>query len=176
MFGLRRRHRKVRTEPAALPEPSSAESIVLDEERMFDAVHQRLEEFMGVDGAWALVRRDPEKASDDAIFSSMSTILLAKDITKVFVNAEKRSVDVVTEAPPETASEQAESGAPDAASRDGDLRTMLRPVPRDDEASSQVNVELTTIATWADPQRHDPDHVDPKILAPHSGEREVRGA
>ncbi|WP_166998221.1 hypothetical protein [Paramicrobacterium fandaimingii] len=175
MFGLRRRHRKVSTAPAALPEPTSGDSNALDEERLFDAVHQRLEEFMGVDGAWALVRRDPEKASDDAIFSSMSTILLAKDITKVFVGAERRSADVESDAPAVTAPEQAEP-AVTPAPRDSGLRTMIRPVPRDDEERSQVDVELTTIATWADPQRHDPDYVDPQLLSSPTAEREIRGA
>ena len=179
MFGLRRRHRKAQPAPPAIPDPQSDLPARLSEEQVFDAVHARLEEFMGADGTWSLVRRDPDSVPDDGIFSSMSTILLAKDIVSSVLGSPgsaSTAPDTVAEvaSAPEVATQAAEEKAPSM--REKDLRDMLRPVPRDD-AQSQVALELTTIATWADPQHHDPDHVDPDLVSPApTTASEARGA
>lgn len=137
---------------------------------------------MGADGTWSLVRRDPDSVPNDGIFSSMSTILLAKDIVSSVLgspsSASTAPDDTVTEAAVEPhVVPQAVEAMPEAPRvREKDIRDMLRPVPRDD-AQDQVALELTTIATWADPQHHDPAHVDPDLVSPApSTASEARGA
>ncbi|PFG31587.1 hypothetical protein [Paramicrobacterium agarici] len=163
MFGLRRRHRKAEPAPAPLPDSASDGTIRISEEQLFEAVHERLEQFMGADGTWSLVRRNPDDAADDSIFSSMSTILLAKEIASVVLGSPPNRAQTTDEDPSETPTE---SG----------IRELLRPVPRSLDEAEQISVELTTIATWADPQRHDPDHVDPRLVTPRSTADEARRA
>lgn len=171
MFGLRRRHRKAQPAAAVLPELTSDGKVQLSEEQLFDAVHKRLEEFMGADGTWSLVRRDPEDASHDSIFSSMSTILLAKDIAAELLGA----TTIVPSHDPADAA-PVEAAEPAAVAHDKDLRAMLRPVPRTDDDHQQIRLELTTIATWADPQHHNPAYVDQEMVTPRTAEHDVRGA
>lgn len=162
MFGLRRRHRKATAAPAAASEASGNRAIRLSEEQLFDAVRGKLDDFMGIEGAWALVRRDPDAPTDDTIFASMSTFSLARDITSMLVGG---AAEIPSASPTVAA-------APDA-------RPSLRPVPRDESPRDQVEIELTTIAQWADPKHHDPDFVDKDIVSPVpavSAHREAHGA
>lgn len=174
MFGLRRRNRKSQPAPSTTPTEEAHDRVQLSEEKLFDLIHGKLEDFIGVDGAWALVRRDPEAAADDAIFSSMSTVMLARDITSELLGTKARNHSVTPPIPAATEAAEvdeveipapaASEASPSPAPANG-LRDMIRPVPRD-ESQEQVDIELKTIATWADPQRHDPEQVDERIVAP----------
>lgn len=145
MFGLRRRHRKA---PARLTAPVPDAAVRVSGEELFERVHAKLEEFMGTSGTWALVRRDESTAHDDRIFASMSTISLARDITTVIVG---------------------EADSPDAAHAASDESPAVAvppALPREKTDTAQIAIELTTIAQWADPKRHDPDVVDPDLVSP----------
>ncbi|SEC54925.1 hypothetical protein SAMN04489806_3190 [Paramicrobacterium humi] len=167
MFGLRRRRRAASAAPAA-PEAKGPGSIRLSEDQLFDAVRGKLDDFMGVEGSWALVRRDPEAPADDAIFAAMSTYSLARDITAMLIGRAET-------APTAASGSDAPAEAPAAPER-----APMRAIPRDEDPREQVRIELTTIARWADPKRHDPEYVDTAIVTPaaasDAADRSARGA
>jgi len=176
MFG-RRRHRAPVTvaPPVPVPEPG----VQLSEEQLFDKVRARLDAHIGATGDWTLVRRT--EADTDAFFHDMAAFSLAREITSAIVGASPAAM-TPSENAPAVAAAQPESvmqtitvrTVPSSASSGAaDVGPTLFDAPADSEALpveltkvEHVMFELNTVAVWADPQRHDPAHVNPEMVTP----------
>ena len=177
MFG-RRRHRAPVT--LAPPAPVPMPGIQLSEEQLFEKVRVRLDEHMGAHGDWTLVRRT---ATDtDTFFHDMAAFSLAREITTAIVG----SVAAVTAAHNDDTSVAAaeihkniiqtitvttlpstvKSGTADIDPAVFDAPTALDAAPAERTNVEHVMFELNTVAVWADPQHHDPAHVNEEMVTP----------
>ena len=170
MFG-RRRHRApvIVAPPAPVPTPG----VELSEEQLFEKIRLRLDTHLGARGEWTLVRRSD--ADTDTFFHEMTAFSLAREITAAVVGTlVSASTGQDAESEPDVAPtitvQTVASGASGLADVDPALFTST---PSSDDAepdarpvAEHVMFELNTVAVWADPQRHDPAHVDPEMVTP----------
>ena len=168
MFG-RRRHRA----PVNVAPPTPVEvplpAVQLSEEQLFDVVRQRIEDFLGADGDWSLVRRSV--ADTDEFFQDMAAFSLAQDVTRSILGTPA----VAAEASPELDVTLSGFAGFGASVLDADPQTapdfdtlVTHPV------AEQVTFELNAIAVWADPKRHDPSHVSDELVNPPVSGRDAR--
>lgn len=164
MFG-RRRHRA--RAQVALPTPVEAPTPApqLSEEQLFDVVRDRLDEFLGAQGEWTLVRRSA--GDTDEFFQSMTAFSVARDVTSSILataRGELAGAKPADQTSTVTLSDFVGFGAsalqPASISSADSDEFVTRPV------AEQVTFELNAIAVWADPQRHDPGHVNPDLVTP----------
>ena len=152
--------------------------IQLSEEQLFEKVRARLDEHMGAHGDWTLVRRTA--ADTDTFFHDMAAFSLAREITTAVV-ATTTAVELHDDAPVPAAvlpkniiqtitvttlPSSVKSGAADV-----DPAVFDAPAAADAAPDARANVEhvmfeLNTVAVWADPQRHDPAHVNAEMVTP----------
>jgi hypothetical protein len=176
MFG-RRRHRAPVT--VAPPAPVPTPGIQLSEEQLFEKVRARLEQHMGANGDWTLVRRTA--ADTDTFFHEMAAFSLARELTTAIVgtaaakpaeHAEEALVlasaaptNIVQTITVTTVPSSVSSGAANVGPA-FDAPTEVAVAPVDASRVEHVMFELNSVAVWADPQRHDPSHVDPEMVTP----------
>ncbi|RLQ85784.1 hypothetical protein D9V28_02695 [Mycetocola zhadangensis] len=136
-------------------------AVQLSEEQLFDVVRKRLEDFMGAQGEWSLVRR--ADADTDEFFQDMAAFSLARDVTSSILG----KTVVAPEASPEIDVKLSGFAGFGASVLDAepfeapDFDTLVtRPV------AEQITFELNAIAVWADPKRHDPAHVSAELVNP----------
>jgi hypothetical protein len=160
MFGRRRHRAPVNVAPPA-PVEVPLPAVQLSEEQLFDVVRKRLEDFMGATGEWTLVRR--AEADTDEFFQDMAAFSLARDVTASILGTSVSATEAsaASDAVPSTLAGFGASVL-DAEPFDApDFDTLVtHPV------AEQVTLELNAIAVWADPKRHDPSHVDVKLVTP----------
>jgi hypothetical protein len=180
MFG-RRRHRAPVT--VAPPAPVPTPGIQLSEEQLFEKVRIRLDEHMGAHGDWTLVRRTD--ADTDAFFHDMAAFSLAREITTAIVGTPASVVaERVENASPTVGAEPenvvqtvtvttvpsgATSGVADVDSSVLNAVDETLASPAERSKVEHVMFELNSVAVWADPQRHDPSHVNPDMVSPTAG-------
>lgn len=167
MFGRRRHRAPVIVAP---PAPVDVPGVTLSEEELFEKVRTRLDEHMGSHGGWTLVRRT--EADTDSFFHEMAAFSLAREITAAVVGTP------VAASPAHSADESARftpmitvqtvpsgtSGLADVDSALFDSSPGVETTERD--LAEHVMFELNTVAVWADPQRHDPSHVNAEMVTP----------
>ncbi|MET1051181.1 MAG: hypothetical protein ABWX65_00940 [Mycetocola sp.] len=186
MFGRRRHRAPIAVVP---PVPAPLPGIEVSEEQLFERVRARLDEQIGANGAWTLVRRTD--ADTDTFFHDMASFSLAREITAAIVGSPAR-LDATPEhaaadavAPLPTITVQSVGGSN---SRPADLGATVgadvlpvpaSSVPASDEVTEQIRehvmFELNTVAVWADPQRHDPAEVDAEMVTPSAPRRRWNG-
>ena len=170
MFGRRRHRAPVNVAPPT-PIEAPLPAVQLSEEQLFDVVRSRLEEFMGAQGEWTLVRR--ADADTDEFFQDMTAFSLARDVTRSILGTTAVAQEA-SAAPDVTLSDFAGFGASvlDAKPFEApNVDTLItRPV------AEQITFELNAIAVWADPQRHDPSHVSPDLVTPPANAENSRSA
>ncbi|MET0479938.1 MAG: hypothetical protein ABWZ69_01140 [Mycetocola sp.] len=177
MFGRRRHRAPVAVAPAA---PTPTPGIRLSEEELFEKLRARIDAHMGAHGDWTLVRRTD--ADTDAFFHEMAAFSLARELTAAIVGtpatvtaeaadtataaAAAATADLVQTITVTTVPSALKSGA-------GDVDPSVFDAPEDAVASSRalspvehVMFELNTVAVWADPQHHDPSHVNQEMVTP----------
>jgi hypothetical protein len=178
MFGRRRHRAPVAVAPAA---PAPTPGIQLSEEQLFEKVRARLDAHMGAHGDWTLVRRTD--ADTDAFFHEMAAFSLARELTTAIVGSQatvaaEQGDAAVAAADAETKADLVETitvtTVPSALKPGAaDVDPSVFDVPEDAVASSRelspvehVMFELNTVAVWADPQHHDPSHVNAEMVTP----------
>lgn len=182
MFGIRRRRRGARAVVDSEASGSSSTASPWSDDALFDAIRSTLDEFIGPQGSWELVRRREGAVVDDGIFASMSTFSLARSITGVVLGSRSQAVDqpqtstvdaedstsvddvavddgaASAEVPGEERSvtESGDSDAPvDDAPATGAEPLVDRRLIRPvprEDTDRQVDVELAPIARWTDEQ------------------------
>ena len=175
MFG-RRRHRApvIVAPPAPVPIPG----VELSEEQLFEKIRSRLDQHLGAGGDWTLVRRSD--SDTDTFFHEMAAFSLAREITSAIVatpvaapaeQAAATAADVVPTITVQTVPSAA-SGLTDLDSAFSGAPAGAEPAQAEDrEVLEHVMFELNTVAVWADPQRHDPSHVDAEMVTPSGSSR-----
>jgi hypothetical protein len=172
MFG-RRRHRAPET--VAPPAPVTEPGISLSEEHLFEKLRARLDQHMGATGDWTLVRRTA--ADTDTFFHEMAAFSLARELTTAIAGDPTSAVtEAGHEAPAATSIVQtitvttvpasARSGAADVDPSVFEAPQTVVGSPDERSNVEHVMFELNTVAVWADPQRHDPSHVNPTMVTP----------
>lgn len=176
MFG-RRRHRAAVT--VAPPVPAPEPGIQLSEEQLFDRIRARLDTHMGATGDWTLVRRTD--ADTDTFFHDMAAFSLAREITSAIVGTsaiaatQREDAPALAATPPEsvmqtitvrTVPSSVSSGAADVGPTVFDAPADSEALPVELTKVEHVMFELNSVAVWADPQRHDPSHVNPEMVTP----------
>lgn len=173
MFG-RRRHRAPVT--VAPPVPAPQPGIQLSEEQLFDAVRARLDAHIGATGDWTLVRRS--ESDTDTFFHEMAAFSLAREITTALVGAPSTAAAHIDDVPVDqpasvmqtitvrTVPSSVSSGAADVGPTVFDAPADSDALPVELSRVEHVMFELNTVAVWADPQRHDPAHVNPEMVTP----------
>lgn len=166
MFG-RRRHRApvVVAPPAPVPVPG----IELSEEQLFEKVRARLDAHMGSTGDWTLVRRSDRDT--DTFFHEMAAFSLARQITSAIVGAPVAARDTAETAPDVAPTITVQAVAATASGTAVDVAPESWVAPAADSSATaataeHIMFELNTVAVWADPQRHDPSHVDQEMVTP----------
>ncbi|WP_411720486.1 hypothetical protein [Mycetocola sp.] len=130
---------------------------------------------MGAHGDWTLVRRTG--ADTDAFFHEMAAFSLARELTTAIVGTQATAVAEAAEAARAsgtptgivqtiTVTTVPSSGASDVDPSVFDAAVNLADTPRDLTTAEHVMFELNSVAVWADPQRHDPSHVNPEMVTP----------
>lgn len=184
MFGLRRHRARVQVAPPT-PLEAPAPSVSLSEEQLFEVVRERLDEFVGANGDWTLIRRSD--ADSDEFFQSMTAFSVARDVTTSILatargdRAETAKANPTSEVTlsgfagfgasvldfqPVEASEFNKSEFNRSEFNKSEFNKpefdalVTRPI------SEQITFELDAIAVWADPKRHDPAHVSPDLVSP----------
>lgn len=150
--------------------PVAAPVIELSEERVFAAVLERLQDFVGENGSWTLTRRS--ESDTEVFFHDMAALSLARAVTSTLVDAAahgditgRAGRDDLTELDAARAASDAlpvdnhsgKDATADASTRDRAVSPAVRTI-----------MELDTIAVWADPKSHDPAHIDERMLHPES--------
>jgi hypothetical protein len=157
-------------EPATSTTPVTAPVIELSEERVFAAVLERLQDFVGENGSWTLTRRS--ESDTEVFFHDMAALSLARAVTSTLVDAaahgditSRAGLDDLSELDAARAASDAlpvdnragEDAAADASTRDRAVSPAVRTI-----------MELDTIAVWADPKSHDPAYIDERMLHPET--------
>jgi hypothetical protein len=135
---------------------------------------------MGASGDWTLVRRTD--ADTDTFFHEMAAFSLAREVTTAIVGTPATVAAEPTEAAPAiespvptlvtqtitvtTVPASVSSGAADVDPSVFDAPADLVASTRDLTKVEHVMFELNSVAVWADPQRHDPSHVDKEMVTP----------
>jgi hypothetical protein len=139
---------------------------------------------MGAAGDWTLVRRTA--ADTDTFFHEMAAFSLARELTTAIVGTAAVALSEPAEDAAALASTRPTDIAPtiahtitvttvpstvkpgpadiDAGALDASLNAVASPVER--VKVDYVMSELNSVAVWADPQRHDPSHVDAEMVTP----------
>lgn len=153
-----------------------APRIELSEERVFAAVLERLQDFVGENGSWTLTRRS--ESDTEVFFHDMAALSLARAVTSTLVDAAAHGD--VTEAASGSARPDRGDGHVLGDSRSAtDTSALGAPSPERDAAEAatadravspavRTIMELDTIAVWADPKSHDPAYIDERMLHPET--------
>jgi hypothetical protein len=168
MFG-RRRHRAPVT--VAPPAPVPTPGVQLSEEQLFEKVRARLEQHMGANGDWTLVRRTA--ADTDTFFHEMAAFSLARELTTAIVGTTgadpaEHAVEalVLPHAAPTNIEQTITVTTVPSPVSSGAVDAPAEAAPVDAARVEHVMFELNSVAVWADPQRHDPSHVNPEMVTP----------
>jgi len=154
--------------------PVAAPVIELSEERVFAAVLERLQDFVGENGSWTLTRRSD--SDTEVFFHDMAALSLARAVTSTLVDAaglgdttgsarhddlsdlgRVHATSVVPAVDGDSNGEVAEAAAGATANPDRAVSPAVRTI-----------MELDTIAVWADPKSHDPAYIDERMLHPET--------
>ncbi|WP_143458971.1 hypothetical protein [Leifsonia sp. ALI-44-B] len=157
-------------EPMASPAPV----LELSEERVFAAVLDRLQDFVGENGSWTLTRRSD--SDTEVFFHDMAALSLARAVTSTLVDAaglgdstdsarrddlsdldRVHATSVVPAVDGDSNEDAAEAAAEATANPDRAVSPAVRTI-----------MELDTIAVWADPKSHDPAYIDERMLHPET--------
>lgn len=166
MFGRRRHRAPVLDAPSA---PVTAPGVELSEEVLFEKIRARLDQHLGAAGSWTLVRRND--ADTESFFHEMAALSLARELTadivgsRVGLGADAAPAEPVQRITVQTVTASGPSGVADVDPAAFDLPAAGQ-VPVTTSAAEHVMFELNTVAVWADPQRHDPAHVDTRMVTP----------
>ena len=139
--------RKHRAQPATPVIETTGSTI--DRTQLEQAVRTVINEQIGVNGRWVLQRRDDTVDVSDTIFQDGSCASLSRAIIDAIFNEE-------TERPAGT--------SPVVPSERRDAR----------EQRDYIERELTSIAVWADPERHDPAVISDRIVTPSTSDAVTR--
>jgi hypothetical protein len=154
--------------------PVAAPVIELSEERVFAAVLERLQDFVGENGSWTLTRRSD--SDTEVFFHDMAALSLARAVTSTLVDAaglgdstdsarrddlsdldRVHATSVVPAVDGDSNEDAAEAAAEATANPDRAVSPAVRTI-----------MELDTIAVWADPKSHDPAYIDERMLHPET--------
>jgi hypothetical protein len=149
--------------------PVAAPVIELSEERVFAAVLERLQDFVGENGSWTLTRRSD--SDTEVFFHDMAALSLARAVTSTLVDAaglgdstddlsvldRAHATSVVPADDGDSNEDVAEAAAEATANPDRAVSPAVRTI-----------MELDTIAVWADPKSHDPAYIDERMLHPET--------
>lgn len=154
--------------PAVIPVPAPV--IELTEERVFAAVLERLQDFVGENGSWTLTRRSD--SDTEVFFHDMAALSLARAVTSTLVDAAAHG-DTAPTAERDNLSEldAARAAADASTSHASTSDAPTSDAPAADRAVSpavRTIMELDTIAVWADPTSHDPAYIDERMLHPET--------
>lgn len=153
---------------------SPAPVLELSEERVFAAVLERLQDFVGENGSWTLTRRSD--SDTEVFFHDMAALSLARAVTSTLVDAAGLG-DIADSARRDDLSvldrAQATSIVPavDGDSNEDVAEAAAEATANPDRAVSpavRTIMELDTIAVWADPKSHDPAFIDKRMLHPET--------
>ncbi len=176
MFG-RRRHRAPLI--VAPPAPAPLTGVELTEEQLFEKIRARLDQQVGTNGDWTLVRRSD--ADTDTFFHEMAAFSLAREVTAAIVGKSVASAEHSEDSLPAPATIITVQTVPAGNSGLTDLDLIFAdvtpaavagPAPvNNTTVLEHVMFELNTVAVWADPQRHDPSQVDAEMVTPTGKKR-----
>jgi len=161
-------------EPTASTAPVAEPVIELSEERVFAAVLERLQDFVGENGSWTLTRRSD--SDTEVFFHDMAALSLARAVTSTLVDAaglgdshdsarrddlsdldQAHATSVVSAVGGDSSEDVAEAAAETTTNPDRAVSPAVRTI-----------MELDTIAVWADPKSHDPAYIDERMLHPET--------
>jgi hypothetical protein len=157
-------------EPTTSGIVAPAPAIELTEERVFAAVLERLQDFVGENGSWTLTRRS--ESDTEVFFHDMAALSLARAVTSTLVDAAAHGDTLERAGRDELAGLYAARATADALSDDDqpteDAATDASARDRAVSPAVRTIMELDTIAVWADPKSHDPAYIDERLLHPQT--------
>lgn len=160
----------VELETSATSAPAVVPVIELSEERVFAAVLERLQDFVGENGSWTLTRRSD--SDTEVFFHDMAALSLARAVTSTVVDAAAHGDTAPTAERDDLSELDAARAAADAStSHASNSDAPTSDAPAADRAVSpavRTIMELDTIAVWADPTSHDPAYIDERMLHPET--------
>lgn len=156
--------------PAASPAPVAEPVIELSEERVFAAVLERLQDFVGENGSWTLTRRSD--SDTEVFFHDMAALSLARAVTSTLVDAAGHGASTGSARRDELSALDQVHATSDTPAIDGDPTGDASVATANPERAVSPVVrtimELDTIAVWADPKSHDPAYIDERMLRPET--------